>query len=57
LWFGRYKDAEIREIPEDYLKWLVGNHQQGLSWRVDGLVLYLKRYLKWRRLASCDHLT
>jgi hypothetical protein len=26
LWFGKYKDKPLKEIPHDYLKWLKENN-------------------------------
>lgn len=26
LWFGKYKDKRLKEIPHDYLKWLKENN-------------------------------
>jgi hypothetical protein len=27
LWFGKYKDKSLKEIPNDYLKWLKENNE------------------------------
>ena len=46
LWFGRHKDWRIADVPRDYLEWLVASHEPEKFWRMDGLVLFLRRYLQ-----------
>lgn len=45
FWFGKYKDKPIGEAPRGYLLWLVNTWKPGLSWRMDGLILFLQRHL------------
>lgn len=45
LWFGKYEDVAIRDVSEDYLWWLLSWHEEGKFWRMDGLCLFLRRYL------------
>jgi len=45
LWFGRHKNTEISKIPQDYLAWLIRTTEPGKFWRMDGLVLFLRKYL------------
>lgn len=45
LWFGKYKHVAICNIPRGYLFWLAGNLSKGKSSRIDGLVLFLRKYL------------
>lgn len=45
LWFGRHKDKEIREVPLDYLRWLVNASSPTDNWRMRGLCEFLKTYL------------
>ena len=54
LWFGKYRDTQITQVPLDYLRWLVSRHRPGMSWRIDGLVLYLKSYLAKELSGSGD---
>ena len=45
LWFGKYANQQIKAVPASYLQFLIANHTPGLSWRTDGLVLFLKSYI------------
>ena len=45
LWFGKYKDTQIADVPKSYLQWLVSVHKPGISRNLDGLVFYLSQYL------------
>jgi hypothetical protein len=60
LWFGKHKDKEISEVPQDYLIWIVNSQQRGRWWRMDGLVVFLKEYLLAGQSAppvtAADHL-
>jgi len=46
LWFGKYRDLKIGDVPREYLHWVVDSHVPNLYWRMDGLVLFLKRFLQ-----------
>lgn len=54
LWFGKYRNVQITQVPVNYLRWLVDSHRNGKSWRIDGLVLYLKSYLTKELSGSGD---
>jgi uncharacterized protein (DUF3820 family) len=45
LWFGKFKHVAICNIPRSYLFWLTDNLSKGKSSRIDGLVLFLRKYL------------
>jgi uncharacterized protein (DUF3820 family) len=45
LWFGKYKDKQIHSIPRNYLFWLARSSQPSKSWRIDALVIFLRRFL------------
>lgn len=45
LWFGVHKNMPIKDVPLNYLKWLVDSHVPGRFWRMDGLVAFLKMYI------------
>ena len=43
LWFGKYKDQAIKDIPRSYLSWLA--QQSSQSWRIELVQTYLLNYL------------
>lgn len=45
LWFGVHKNKPIKDVPLDYLKWLVRSYQPDRFWQMDGLISFLKRYI------------
>lgn len=45
LWFGMHRDKCISDVPVHYLRWLVTSTKPGEFWRMDGLVMFLKKYL------------
>jgi len=44
LWFGKHKGKAIRDIPRDYLEWLV-KQPEPTSWRLKRLRGFLVGYL------------
>jgi len=46
LWFGKHRDVAIKNVPIQYLQWLVNNSQPAKSDRVTALCKFLRSYLK-----------
>jgi len=44
LWFGKYQNVPIKEIPQNYLTGLIDDITPGEDWRKDALRLFLQRY-------------
>ncbi len=45
LWFGRCKDTPIRDVPDDYLRWLVANCDDTTSQPIRGLLLWIREHI------------
>lgn len=45
LWFGIHKNTPVREVPRDYLKWLLNSDLSKKSWRIANLCNFLRAFL------------
>jgi hypothetical protein len=55
--FGKYRDYELDEIPEDYLEWLLENAdlRPRLLYAIEGSLRLRARRRDWARSATAAH--
>lgn len=46
LWFGKHKGRKVREIPRDYLLWLLNTESDRKHWRMEALKGFLRGYVE-----------
>jgi hypothetical protein len=45
LWFGKWKNTPLRDVPTHYLRWLAANCTDTKSRPIQGLLLWIREHI------------